>query len=149
MESNLNNISAKDRKKAQITIEQLLKEKIRKNQKSVKFKLVKSGEIISIPIQAYELLEKALIQIANGNSIQLIENEKDLSTQRTAEILNVSRPHVVKLLEEGHIPFIKVGSHRRIKQSDLFNYLQTRKSKRKKNLKQLTKQAQDLEFGYE
>ena len=64
-------------------------------------------------------------------------------------MLNVSRPHIVKLLEEGVIPFKKVGSHRRILLDDLLTYEAQHKANRKANLRFLAEQAQDLNLGYE
>lgn len=109
---------------------------------------MKSGEIIDIPIQAYELLEIALKQIAEGNTISIIEEDKLITTQQAGKILNVSRPHIVKLLENGEIPFQKVGTHRRIKLSDIQKYQNLIKDKRSKILSKLTKQAQELNLGY-
>jgi excisionase family DNA binding protein len=64
-------------------------------------------------------------------------------------MLNVSRPHIVKLLEQGAIPFRKAGSHRRILLADLMNYAGLQEKTRKKSLKFLAEQAQDLNLGYE
>lgn len=69
--------------------------------------------------------------------------------QQAADILNVSRPHVLKLLEEGIIPFKKVGSHRRILLDDLLVYANQQKDTRKEQLRFLTQQAQVLNLGYE
>lgn len=64
-------------------------------------------------------------------------------------MLNVSRPHLVKLLEEGVIPYKKVGSHRRILLEDLIEYDRKLKEQRNASLKKLAEQAQDLRLGYE
>lgn len=77
---------------------------------------------IKIPKTALSLLGTILENMAEGKSIALIPSGAMLSTQRAAEFLNVSRPHVIKLIEEGQIPSIKVGSHRRIEFSDLLKY---------------------------
>lgn len=148
MASFTKNISQEDQQKALKSSKLLAKQKIRKNQKVVNFKLVNSGEILSIPIQAFELLEKALEQMAIGNTLTLVENEKLISTQKAAEILNVSRPHIVKLLENGTIPFEKVGTHRRIKIADIIKYKEQLIKVRKKALSSLTNQAQKLKMGY-
>ena len=73
----------------------------------------------------------------------------NISTQQAAGILNVSRPYVVKLLEEGMIPFKKVGRHRRILLKDVLIYANQQKETRKENLQFLTQQAQELNLGYE
>jgi len=64
-------------------------------------------------------------------------------------MLNVSRPHIVKLLEQGAIPFKKVGSHRRISLENLLLYEAKLKEDRAKALQFLADQAQELNFGYE
>ncbi|MBT1685017.1 excisionase family DNA-binding protein [Fulvivirgaceae bacterium PWU37] len=87
--------------------------------------------------------------MAEGKSITLIPSEAEVSTQQAADMLNVSRPHVVKLLEQGLIPYKKVGSHRRILLEDLVAYEAKQKDQRTASLKQLAQQAQDLSLGYE
>lgn len=73
----------------------------------------------------------------------------NIITQQAAGILNVSRPHVVKLLKEGKIPFKKVRNHRRILLKDIIIYANQQKETRKENLQFLTQQAQELNLGYE
>lgn len=63
-------------------------------------------------------------------------------------MLNVSRPHVVKLLEKGELPYHKVGTHRRIFLKDLEDYKAKMDKKRRKLLEELAKQAQELDMGY-
>ncbi|WP_373551402.1 helix-turn-helix domain-containing protein [Haliscomenobacter sp.] len=75
--------------------------------------------------------------------------DAEVSTQQAAEILNVSRPHVIKLLEKGEIPHKKVGSHRRILLQDILKYESNFKLDRRKKLNALTKEAQQLNLGYE
>jgi len=59
-----------------------------------------------------------------GNAITVMPIYAELSTQETAELLNISRPHLVELLEQGKIPFRKVGIHRRVLAKDVFDYKQ-------------------------
>lgn len=107
-----------------------------------------TGEIIHVPKKAYKLLIEILEQMALGNSITLVSGDSDLTTQQAAEILNVSRPFLVKLLEDGEIPYTKTGSHRRVRLSDLMEYNRILKSNQRKNLDLLAKQAQELNLGY-
>jgi excisionase family DNA binding protein len=86
--------------------------------------------------------------MALGKSITILPSETELSTQQAADILNVSRPHIVKLLEEGHLPFKKTGTHRRIDLINLIQYQNRLKATRNEKLDFLTKQAQELNLGY-
>lgn len=74
--------------------------------------------------------------------------EIKVSTQEAADFLEISRSHVVRLLEKGDIPFTKAGTHRRIKMSDLIAYQKALKATRKRQLKFLAKQARDLNLDY-
>ena len=87
--------------------------------------------------------------MAKGKSIALLLSDSEISTQQAADILNVSRPHLIKLLEEGRIPFKKVGTHRRIKLNDLLEYQSKIKNERRQHLDTLAKEAQELNLGYE
>jgi excisionase family DNA binding protein len=82
-------------------------------------------------------------------SRQIMPIHAELSTQEIAELLNVSRPHLVELLKQGKIPFRKVGTHRRILAKDVFDYKQLIDEDRLKALNELAAQAQELGMGYE
>jgi len=88
------------------------------------------------------------LHMAEGKSIALMPTDAEISTQQAAEILNVSRPHVIKLLEKGDIPYKKVGSHRRILLQDILEYEAIFKKKRRKQLNKLAAEAQKLNLGY-
>ena len=75
-----------------------------------------------------------------------ILHKRQLTTQQAADFLNVSRLFLVKLLDEGAIPYIKVGSHRRIRFKDLIIYREQRKVMRRQGLKELTQFLQEEEF---
>jgi excisionase family DNA binding protein len=70
------------------------------------------------------LLLEILTEIFKSNAITVMPIYAELSTQETAELLNISRPHLVELLEQGKIPFRKVGTHRRVLAKDVFDYKQ-------------------------
>jgi len=78
----------------------------------------------------------------------LILSDTTVGTQEAADYLEISRPYVVRLLEQGEIPFSKVGTHRRIKVSDLVAYQKKMTTTRRKQLNFLAKQAQELNLGY-
>lgn len=86
--------------------------------------------------------------MAEGKAISLIPSASEVTTQQAADMLHVSRPHIVKLLEQGTIPFKKVGSHRRILLEDLLKYEAEQKEKKRENLQFLAEQAQELNIGY-
>lgn len=106
------------------------------------------GKSLSVPTKAVKLLEKVLDQMALGNSVQVTSIETELTTQQAADLLNVSRPHLVKLLDTGKIPFRKVGSHRKVSLKDLQKYEADLKEIRRKGLDFLVKEAQEMGLGY-
>lgn len=115
----------------------------------IKFKLQGSDEVVIIPLKALHLLNAILSNMSQGKSIALMRTDAEVSTQQAAEILNVSRPHVIKLVEKGEIPHKKVGSHRRILLQDILKYESNLKTNRRKKLNALAKEAQQLNLGYE
>jgi excisionase family DNA binding protein len=123
---------------------QVLKEK----KDVVKLNVSDTNESIEIPLKAFSLLKSIIGNMAEGKSFALILADAEMSTQQAANILKVSRPHFVKLLETGKIPFKKVGSHRRVLLKDVLNYETILKLERRKNLDFLAKEAQDLNLSY-
>jgi excisionase family DNA binding protein len=105
-------------------------------------------EDIILPAAAVKLLIELLAQMAEGNAVTLMPIHAELTTQQAADILGVSRPHIVKLLERGKLPFRKVGTHRRILYEDLRRYKKSVDKQRLSVLEELTAQAQDLGMGY-
>jgi excisionase family DNA binding protein len=114
----------------------------------IRIKLKDKENYLEISTEAFTLLQKILDFMARGKSITIVPTDESLTTQQAARMLNVSRPHVVKLLEAGEIPFKMVGSHRRIFLKDLEAYEKKIAKKREKQLRFLTKQAQKLDMGY-
>lgn len=115
--------------------------------KDFQAKLVGSnGEKINIPEPIYQVLLQVVRAMASGKAISIIPQQQELTTQQAAEYLNVSRPYLIKLLEQGEIPHIKVGSHRRVRFDDLMNYKQHRDVKRDQLLTELTQMSQEAGF---
>lgn len=115
----------------------------------IKIKIQETDEFITIPKKALSLLITILSNMSEGKSITIVPTDSEVSTQQAADMLNVSRPHLVKLLESGKIPFKKIGSHRRILLNDLISYEKGLQKTREQQLKFLAEQAQDLNLGYE
>lgn len=82
----------------------------------------RDGSKKDLPESLYLLLLTAVEQLSRGNGITIVPLNKELTTAEAANILNVSRPHVVKLLDEGEFRYHKVGTHRRIALADLLAY---------------------------
>ncbi len=105
-------------------------------------------ESVAVPQSVAKMLLEILAQMAQGNAITMIPSHAELTTQEAADTLNVSRPFLVKLLEQGKLPFRNVGSHRRVLFSDLMEYMQRSKVDRLKALEELQKDAQENDMGY-
>ena len=96
----------------------------------------KSAEIALTPALSHLLME-LLRHVGRGDAVTLVPISQMLTTQQAADILNVSRPHLVSLLDRGQIQHDLVGRHRRIKAEHLFDYKRTRDAQRAKSLADL------------
>ncbi|HGP3076671.1 TPA: helix-turn-helix domain-containing protein [Pseudomonas aeruginosa] len=104
---------------------------------------------LQVPTSAIRLLGQALCEIAVGHAVQIVPIRTELTSQEAADLLNVSRPHLVKLLDAGEIPYTKVGRHRRVKLADLASYKTRRDAANRDAWEKLASQAQQLGMGYE
>ena len=105
-------------------------------------------EILSIPAPALQMFSRILYEMGQGNALTLIPIDAELTTNQAADLLNVSRPYLIRLLEAGKIPFHRVGTHRRLYFKDLRIYKQDIKEKQRHALQDLADEAQELGLGY-
>jgi excisionase family DNA binding protein len=149
METAIETINKQDQQIAQTSLRAIrsnARQLRRKKNRSVNIRINNTN--IAIPQTAFSLLSDILSNMADGKSVSITSIETEITTQQAADILHVSRPFMVKLLETGEIPFFKVGSHRRIFLKDVQAYEIKQQQTRKKQLAFLTKQAQKLSMGY-
>jgi len=106
-------------------------------------------QTLHLPRSALALLLKVLGEIGEGHAVDINSFHAELTTQEAADALNVSRPFLVRLLEQGQIPFHRVGSHRRVHYRDVIAYKERIDAERRKALDALAEQAQSLGMGYE
>lgn len=118
---------------------------LRKAQDSHVPKLVgPCGEEVPLPESLFHLLRQVVDDLAQGQVVTLVSSNKELTTQQAANMLSMSRPYLVKLLERGEIPFAKTGAHRRILFTDLMEYKARRDTERRRGLAELTQLSQDI-----
>jgi excisionase family DNA binding protein len=108
----------------------------------------KEQQALLLPQSALRLLVDILAHMAKGNAVTIIPIHAELTTQEAADLLNVSRPFFVSLLEAGKIPFRKIGSKRRVLAKDVINFKNKIDNDRLDVLKELSEQAQKHNMGY-
>lgn len=109
---------------------------------------LEGGTELRLPSAVKTLLIHLLTEMSKGNAVTIIPIHAVLTTQEAADFLNVSRPHLVSLLEKGEMKFHMVGTHRRIRFSDLSEYKEKHESVREAAMQELADQAQELGMGY-
>jgi excisionase family DNA binding protein len=118
---------------------------------SVRIQLLDDGketEAVAVPASALRMFLHLLTEMSQGNAVTLIPTHAELTTQQAADLLNVSRPYVVKLLDDGKIPSRTVGKYRRVRCDDLLAFKRKDDEVRARVLDQLTAEAQELGMGY-
>ena len=103
------------------------------------------GERIALPQSVFYVLERVAELMARGDSVTVVPIGRELTTQQAADMLNVSRQYLVRLLDDGRIPFRKTGKHRRIRVDDVVSFKETRDTDRRAGLRELSRMSQ--EFG--
>ncbi len=104
---------------------------------------------ITVPSVVMRFLTDVLAQLANGNAVTVAPIHAELTTQQAADLLNVSRPFLIKLLdEERAIPYRRVGNRRKVLLSDVLDYKRRDDALRREILDELTREAQDAGIEY-
>ncbi len=103
---------------------------------------------VTVPVEAFELLVQVLAHLANGHGVTVMPVKAELTTQQAADILNVSRPHLIKQLDQGAMPFRRVGTHRRVLLKDVVEFKRVDDAKRREAVDALAAEAQALGLGY-
>lgn len=104
------------------------------------------GQAVPLPIEAYEVLLKAVASMRAGKAIMIAPLDQRLTTQKAANFLGISRPTLVKLLEQGEISYERpaAGRHRRVRLNDVLDYQRRKRTDRRATLDELTEQAADF-----
>jgi excisionase family DNA binding protein len=115
--------------------------------KMVRFRVEAKGtepasEPIDIPKNIFKVIIDLLVQVGNGNAVQLVPVQAELTTQQAADLLNVSRPHLIKLIASGEIGHRMVGTHRKVLARELFEYRDKATAKRREILARMTAEDQ-------
>ncbi|MCB9959056.1 MAG: helix-turn-helix domain-containing protein [Rhodospirillaceae bacterium] len=106
------------------------------------------GQELVLPKAVKSLLSHILAEMASGNAVTIIPIHAELTTQEAADFLNVSRPYLIKLLEGGEMKFHMVGTHRRVFFADLQRYKREQADKAARAMRDLARQAQEMNIGY-
>ena len=106
------------------------------------------GEAIPVPEAVFHVLERVVEVLAHGDAITVVPVGKELTTQQAADLLNVSRQYLVRLLDEGRIPYTKTGKHRRLRVEDVLEFKNVRDAERQAALRELTELTDEF-GGYE
>jgi len=105
------------------------------------------AEEINLSGNIARLLQQVLEQIGQGQTVVVLPVERELTTGQAAEIIGVSRPFMIRLLEQGSLPFHMAGTHRRVRLQDVLAYRQE-KQRQRGILDELVREAQELNMGY-
>lgn len=111
--------------------------------KNPEIEIEESQERITIPLSALKLLGDILKVMSQGKPFSLVPIATEVTTQKAAEILGCSRPHLVKLLEEGKIDYTKVGKHRRVRLQDVMDYKREMKKRQKQHIIDIMKSDEE------
>ncbi|MGH3635806.1 MAG: helix-turn-helix domain-containing protein [Mycobacterium sp.] len=102
-----------------------------------------AGERVELPPEAYRVLRQVIEAMRQNLAVTVVPQTQMLTTQQAADLLGVSRPTVIKLLDEAKIPFDRAGTHRRILLRDLLDYRARRREEQYALLAAMTADEED------
>ena len=142
--------SPKDAEQAQAAVRALSGLLQRKSPRTIRVQPggAKQQITVTVPMAAFELFLDILAQMANSNAVSIVPVPAELTTQQAADLLNVSRPFLVGLLDDGKIAHRVVGTHRRVMVADLLAYKERDSAHRKEVADELAAEAQKHGLGY-
>lgn len=111
---------------------------------NVSIKIEELEKTIQVPLKALEILEEVLKSMSEGKPISIAAIGTEITTQKAAEILGCSRPYLVKILEEGKIPFTKIGRHRRLLLEDVLKYKDHLRQESRKHIVEIMKFDEEI-----
>ncbi|MCO1582438.1 helix-turn-helix domain-containing protein [Crossiella sp. SN42] len=112
--------------------------------REVRLRVAEDGEELVVPRGAVELFARILAHMAAGQGVSVVPTNAELTTQQAADLLNVSRPYLIGLLDAGEIDYRKVGKHRRIRVTSLLAYLRRDDQRRREAADELTALTQEM-----
>lgn len=110
---------------------------------TTEIEIEETAQKITVPTMALQLLTRILRDLGEGRPVQIVPIAAEMTTQAAAEMLGCSRPHVIKLLEQGKIPFTKIGKHRRVKFEDVMKYRKAMKEAQRQLLKDMMRDDEE------
>lgn len=106
------------------------------------------GSTVPLPAPVVDALKAITGALMEGRSVTIVASNEEVTTQAAADLLNVSRPHLITLLDRDEIPYHRVGTHRRLYAGDVLAYKHARDRAREQALNDLMTISEDVEDGY-
>ncbi len=122
-------------------------EKHKAGDKNLRVQIAKAGREVTtleLPAAAAKLLMQMLEELGKGNAVALVPTQTEITTQQAADLLNVSRPYLVGMIDRGELPARKVGNQRRLPLKDVLAYKADNRAKRLDALREMTEIDQEL-----
>lgn len=106
------------------------------------------GREVPVPSEAVAALEERLVELAGGHAVHGLRTDREINMQEAADILSLPRAHFVSLLDQGKLPFHRVGAQRGVQLDDVLSYRLARRKLEEEGLQILTDEAQKHNLGY-